>query len=89
MRKPVCWVASRSDTNRNVQLQMLKILDLESRGIVLTKLQMLKILDLDSRGIVLTKALISCTVTVQLICIFVFTYAKSRFSHNPAAHKIS
>ena len=27
------------------------------------------------------KALISCAVTVQLICAFVFAYAKSRFSH--------
>ena len=31
------------------------------------------------------KALISCAVTAQLICIFVFAYAKSRFSHD-AAH---
>ena len=31
-----------------------------------------------------TKALISCTVTAQLICVFVFAYAKSRFSHNEA-----
>ena len=29
-----------------------------------------------------TKALISCAVTAQLICVFVFAYAKSRFSHN-------
>ena len=34
--------------------------------------------------IVKTKALISCAVTAQLICIFVFAYAKSRFSHNEA-----
>ena len=27
-----------------------------------------------------TKALISCVVTAQLICIFVFAYANSRFS---------
>ena len=27
-----------------------------------------------------TKVLISCVVTTQLICAFVFTYAKSRFS---------
>ena len=27
-----------------------------------------------------TKALINCTVTMQLICAFVFAYAKSRFS---------
>ena len=31
-----------------------------------------------------TKALISCAVTAQLICVFVFAYAKSRFSHNKA-----
>ena len=30
-----------------------------------------------------TKALISCAVA-QLICVFVFAYAKSRFSHNEA-----
>ena len=33
-----------------------------------------------------TKALISFTVTAKLICVFVFAYAKSRFSHNEA-HK--
>ena len=32
-----------------------------------------------------TETLISCAVTVQLICTFVFTYAKSRYS-NDAAH---
>ena len=32
-----------------------------------------------------TKVLISCAVTAQLICVFVFAYAKSRFSHD-AAH---
>ena len=31
-----------------------------------------------------TKALISCAVTAQLICAFVFTYAKGRFSHDTA-----
>ena len=31
-----------------------------------------------------TKALISCTVTAQLICVFVFTYAKGLFSHDAA-----
>ena len=31
-----------------------------------------------------TKALISCAVTTQLICVFVFAFAKSRFSHNEA-----
>ena len=31
-----------------------------------------------------TKALIVCAVTAQLICAFVFEYAKSRFSHDVA-----
>ena len=31
-----------------------------------------------------TKALISFAATVKLICIFVFAYAKSRFSHDEA-----
>ena len=34
-----------------------------------------------------TKALISCAVTAQLICAFVFAYAKIRFSHD-AAHLV-
>ena len=33
---------------------------------------------------VLTKALISCEVTAQLICVFVFVNANSRFSYNEA-----
>ena len=46
-----------------------------------------EISDLESRGIALstyvgkTKALITFVVTAQLICAFVFAYAKSRFSH--------
>ena len=32
-----------------------------------------------------TKALISFAVTAKLICVFVYAYAKSRFSHD-AAH---
>ena len=35
-----------------------------------------------------TKALISCPVTTQLICAFVFANAKSRFSHD-VAHLLS
>ena len=35
-----------------------------------------------------TKALISCVVTAQLICSFVFAYAKSRFSHDAAHLKV-
>ena len=33
-----------------------------------------------------TKALISFAVTANLICVFVFAYAKSWFSHNEAQH---
>ena len=51
---------------------------------------MVEILYLGSRGIVLsiqvakTKALISFAVTAKLICVFVFAYAKSWFSHDAA-----
>ena len=31
-----------------------------------------------------TKALISFAATAKLICVFVFAYAKSRFSHDEA-----
>ena len=39
-----------------------------------------------SRGIYVakTKAMISFAVTTKLICVFVFAYAKSRFSHDVA-----
>ena len=37
--------------------------------------------------VVKTKALISFAVTAKLICVFVFAYAKSRFSHD-AAHML-
>ena len=35
-------------------------------------------------GVAKTKALISFAVTAKLICVFVFEYAKSWFSHNEA-----
>ena len=35
-----------------------------------------------------TKALISFVVTAKLICVFVFAYAKSRFSHDEAHIKL-
>ena len=49
---------------------------------------------LGSGGIVLhvcseNKGLISCAVTTQLICAFIFTYAKSKFSHDAADIKYS
>ena len=52
--------------------------------------KMLVISYLGSRGIdctirvAKTKALISFAVTAKLICVFVFAYAKIRFSHNEA-----
>ena len=36
------------------------------------------------RDLAKTKALISFAVTAKLICVFVFAYVKSRFSHNVA-----
>ena len=66
-----------SDTNQAVELQKmaqgLAILDLGSRGIVL------------SISVAKTKVLISFAVTAELICVFVFAYTKRRFSHD-AAH---
>ena len=35
-----------------------------------------------------TKALVSCAVTAQLKCAFVFAYAKRRFSHDAALIKL-
>ena len=35
-----------------------------------------------------TKVLISCAVTAQLICIFIFAYAKFQFSHDAAYFNI-
>ena len=34
--------------------------------------------------VVKTKVLIKCAVTAQLICTFVFAFAKSRFAHDAA-----
>ena len=34
-----------------------------------------------------TKALISFAITAKLICVFVFAYAKSRFSYQEAHNK--
>ena len=49
--------------------------------------QKVAISDIDRRGIVLSvwrkqRLLISFAVTAKLICIFVFAYAKSQFSHD-------
>ena len=61
---------TRSDTNRAVHSQKM------AKGL---KFQIKQ--EEGSYCVVKTKALISCTVTAQLICVFVFAYAKSRFSY--------
>ena len=53
--------------------QWLEISDLENRGIHCSTICVTK-----------TKMLISCAVTAQLICAFVFTYAKIRLSYDGA-----
>ena len=51
--------------------------------------QRLEILDLGSRDTVAkTKALIRFAVTVKLICVFVFAYAKCWFSHDAATYNV-
>ena len=69
----VTMFPNRSDTNRAVQAQKirldLEILGLKRRGIVRSR-------------VVKTKVLISFAVTAKLICTFVFAYANVQFSHD-------
>ena len=71
-RKPVFKVSDQADTNLAVQKQKmargLKFREERDCTIYLAK----------------TKTLISCVATAQLICAFVFAYAKNRFSHGVA-----
>ena len=71
------WFLARSDTNRAVQPQKM------ARGL---KFRILEVEGL--YYVAKTKALISCMVTTQLICTYVFAYTKSRFSPD-AAHRFS
>ena len=77
MRKPVFPVSDQVQYKPGCTTiedgYRLEISDLKStcRGIVLSNIYVVK-----------TKALISCMVTAQLICVFVFEYAKSRLSHD-------
>ena len=75
VRKPVFGV---SHTNRSVQPQKM------ARGL---KFRIYVVCRDRTIRTVKLKALTSCAVTVQLICVFVFAYAKSRFSHNKAHMK--
>ena len=72
VRKP--GIPTRSDTNRAVQPQKM-VRDFKFR---IRKYRDCTIC------VAKTKVLISCAVTAQLICGFVFAYAKSRFSHDGA-----
>ena len=75
MRKPVFGVPTRSHTNQAVQPYKI------TRGLKFR-------IYVKSRDCTIyvakTKSLISCAVTAQLICVFVFAYAKGRFYHNEA-----
>ena len=75
--KPSSGFPMRSDTNH------LRLYSLEEG-------KSFEISDLGNKGIyeAKTKALISCTVTVHLICGFAFAHAKRRFSHNTALRNI-
>ena len=63
---------TRSNTNQAVQLQKM------SGGLKFRKKRDFTIY------VAKSKALISCSITSQLILVFVFAYAKSQFSHNEA-----
>ena len=64
---------TRSDTNQALKLQM-------ARGL---KFGFRKLRDC-TIFVAKTKVPINCTVTMRLICAYVFTYANSRFSHDMA-----
>ena len=70
---PYAGFPTAFDKNQAVQLQQM------ARGL---KFQVKEVGGL--HYVVKTKALISCAVTAQLICVFVFAYAKSSFSHYAA-----
>ena len=74
IRKPVFNVSTRYDKNRTVQLCV-------ARGLKFPILEEEGSYYLYSENI---GALIRCTVTAQLICVFVFAYAKSKFSYDEA-----
>ena len=74
VRKPSSGFPTSSDTNRAVQTQKM------ARGLKF----LIQVVEGLYFMIAKAKVLISCVVTAELICIFVFAYAKSRFSHNEA-----
>ena len=78
MRKPTFWFLTWSDTNQAVQLQNM------ARGLKfrITKEEGFNYLCSENKG---ADQLIM--VTVKLICVFVFAYAKCWFSHDAAQIK--
>ena len=69
------WFPSRSDINRAMQSQKrTRSLNVGDYKKIVCTIRAAK-----------TKALISFAVTAKLVCVFVFAYAKCRFSHE-AAH---
>ena len=69
---------TRSDTIQALQPQKM------AKGL---KFQIYEVEDCTIGHVAKTKVLIRCAVTAQLICAFVLTYAKSRFSHDLAHFK--
>ena len=70
MRKPTIWVLTGSDTNRPIQSQK------KARSLKFV----LKKKDCTIRA-AKSMVLLSCAVTAQLICGFVFAYVNCWFSH--------
>ena len=72
MRKRVFGVSDQVDTQRAVQPQKI------ARGLKF------RIWEVEEFRVAKAKALISFEVTAKLFCVFVFAYAKSRFSNDEA-----
>ena len=82
VRKPSSGFPTRSDTNRTVKPQkMVRSMKFQNKEVN------------ELYYVAKTKGPMSCAVTAQLIRIFVFAYAKIRFSHDadhisrPCLHK--
>ena len=74
---------TRTDTNRHVQpLKMARGLAIRIPGSRSTRVEELFYYEAN------TRALISSAVTVQLVCSFIFAYAKSMFSFDKAHIKL-
>ena len=76
MRKPTFLFPTRSDTNQAQAVQHRRWLEACNFGFRKERDCTIHVAK--------TKALISFAFTAKLICIFVFAYAKNRFSHNEA-----